>query len=271
MTEGHAQELKTQAMAMQVGKRLRIILSDNNAGIDDALLGGVISSKYARLRPARPMDLLWLERADRRGRRRLWPDRRHAGRRWKTWDAGRPAPDDRHRQDHQGLLARRRRMASWADVKQIVSYQEPSLWPEDELRIFRRPGRDLREALRHQLRRHPQWRGQRHQGTADPVQDQYRQGDVGAGPERAGRLGGRPAGGHRRQRQGRSQAQHRQQHRSLPGRAPAASPICRWSPQKLTVKNRISGASKEVSITLFQQAGRSAGARAAPSPKSSSG
>ncbi len=43
MTEGHAQELKTQALALQVGKRLRILLSENNAGIDDALLGGVIA------------------------------------------------------------------------------------------------------------------------------------------------------------------------------------------------------------------------------------
>ncbi len=46
MTEGHAQELKTQALAMQVGKRLRVMFSDNNAGIDDSLLGGVIASKY---------------------------------------------------------------------------------------------------------------------------------------------------------------------------------------------------------------------------------
>jgi transketolase len=46
MTEGHAQELKTQAMALQVGKRLRILLSDNNAGIDDILIGGVVSSKF---------------------------------------------------------------------------------------------------------------------------------------------------------------------------------------------------------------------------------
>ncbi len=46
MTEGHAQELKTQALAMKVGKRLRIMLSDNNAGIDDVLLGGVIDRKY---------------------------------------------------------------------------------------------------------------------------------------------------------------------------------------------------------------------------------
>ncbi|MBM4441918.1 MAG: hypothetical protein FJ027_16000 [Candidatus Rokubacteria bacterium] len=46
MTEGHAQELKTQAIALQVGKRLRIFLSDNNAGIDDALIGGVVSEKF---------------------------------------------------------------------------------------------------------------------------------------------------------------------------------------------------------------------------------
>ena len=46
MTEGHAQELKTQALAMQVGKRLRVMISDNNAGIDDALIGGVIDRKY---------------------------------------------------------------------------------------------------------------------------------------------------------------------------------------------------------------------------------
>jgi transketolase len=46
MTEGHAQELKTQAIALQVGKRLRIFLSDNNAGIDDSLIGGVVPTKF---------------------------------------------------------------------------------------------------------------------------------------------------------------------------------------------------------------------------------
>jgi transketolase len=46
MTEGHAQEVKTQAIALQVGKRLRIFLSDNNAGIDDSLLGGVVHAKF---------------------------------------------------------------------------------------------------------------------------------------------------------------------------------------------------------------------------------
>jgi len=46
MCAGHAQELKTQAMALQVGKRLRIFFSDNNAGIDDSLIGGVVSRKF---------------------------------------------------------------------------------------------------------------------------------------------------------------------------------------------------------------------------------
>jgi transketolase len=46
LTEGHAQELKTQALALQVGKRLRVMLSNNNAGIDDCLIGGVIPEKY---------------------------------------------------------------------------------------------------------------------------------------------------------------------------------------------------------------------------------
>src|SRR5271166_158902 len=42
LTEGHAQELKTQALALQVGKRLRVMVSNNNAGIDDCLVGGPI-------------------------------------------------------------------------------------------------------------------------------------------------------------------------------------------------------------------------------------
>ncbi len=47
MCAGHAQELKTQALAVQAGKRLRIFFSYNNAGIDDSLIGGVVPSKFA--------------------------------------------------------------------------------------------------------------------------------------------------------------------------------------------------------------------------------
>ena len=42
MTSGHSQEFKTQAVAQRVGKRLRVLLSFNNAGIDDSLIGGVV-------------------------------------------------------------------------------------------------------------------------------------------------------------------------------------------------------------------------------------
>jgi transketolase len=50
MCAGHAQELKTQALALKVGKRLRIMFSDNNAGIDDALIGGVIGREFTGYR-----------------------------------------------------------------------------------------------------------------------------------------------------------------------------------------------------------------------------
>ena len=46
LTEGHAQELKSIALSQQVGKRLRVLLSMNNAGIDDTLIGGVIKPRY---------------------------------------------------------------------------------------------------------------------------------------------------------------------------------------------------------------------------------
>ena len=53
LTEGHAQELKTQALALKNGKRLRLMISDNNAGIDDCLvggkIGGVIASQFCEI------------------------------------------------------------------------------------------------------------------------------------------------------------------------------------------------------------------------------
>ena len=78
MTEGHAQELKTQALAMKVGKRLRVMISDNNAGIDDSLIGGVIDAKYDGYNLDRAVDLLRLERLRRRQRQRLRPGRHRA-------------------------------------------------------------------------------------------------------------------------------------------------------------------------------------------------
>eukprot|EP01101_Sappina_pedata_P006723 TRINITY_DN3424_c0_g1_i1.p1 TRINITY_DN3424_c0_g1~~TRINITY_DN3424_c0_g1_i1.p1 ORF type:complete len:849 (+),score=445.83 TRINITY_DN3424_c0_g1_i1:510-3056(+) len=48
LTEGHAQELKTVALSQKVGKRLRLFFSDNNAGIDDCIHGGVIAQEYSK-------------------------------------------------------------------------------------------------------------------------------------------------------------------------------------------------------------------------------
>ena len=47
MTSGHSQEMKTQAVAQRVGKRLRVLLSYNNAGIDDELVGSVVPAEFA--------------------------------------------------------------------------------------------------------------------------------------------------------------------------------------------------------------------------------
>ncbi len=47
MTSGHSQEMKTQAVAQQVGKRLRVLLSYNNAGIDDELVGSVVPPEFS--------------------------------------------------------------------------------------------------------------------------------------------------------------------------------------------------------------------------------
>jgi transketolase len=47
LTEGHAQELKSIALSQQVGKRLRVLISNNNAGIDDSLIGGVVKPSYS--------------------------------------------------------------------------------------------------------------------------------------------------------------------------------------------------------------------------------
>ena len=52
MTSGHSQEFKTQAVAQRVGKRLRVLLSFNNAGIDDSLIGGVVPKEVESYRIA---------------------------------------------------------------------------------------------------------------------------------------------------------------------------------------------------------------------------
>ena len=146
MTEGHAQELKTQAVALQVGKRLRIILSDNNAGIDDRLLGGVVADRFTDYQLAGQWasygwNVLGLDDGGDYAKivAALDGDGKERSRR--------PQADDPDRQDHQGLLARRgrRHARRWRQADRELS--KPSLQPEDEFGLFRRPGLDIREAV----------------------------------------------------------------------------------------------------------------------------
>ena len=122
---GHAQELKTQALALKVGKRLRVMFSENNAGIDDSLMGGVIDSKYTGYDFVEQWKSYGWNVMTMAERTRLRPDRRRAqgdGRR----RSGRSPADHRHRQDDQGLLAdgverqdRRRRPIRWSGIRAI--------------------------------------------------------------------------------------------------------------------------------------------------------
>ena len=123
MTEGHAQELKTQALALKVGKRLRVILSDNNAGIDDVLVGRGDRPEIHRLQHGRPMDVLWLERS---APSRMAAITARSLPRWKTMEAGDPA-------DKRPMIAIAKTTKGYwpaasngqltPTVKQVVSYQ----------------------------------------------------------------------------------------------------------------------------------------------------
>ncbi len=109
LTEGHAQELKTQALALQVGKRLRVMISDNNAGIDDCLIGGkiggVIASRFCDV-----YDLVsqWTSYGWNVFTLANGNDYGEVAAALKTMDEVDPddrRPDRCHRQDHQGLVA----------------------------------------------------------------------------------------------------------------------------------------------------------------------
>jgi hypothetical protein len=106
MCAGHAQELKTQALALQVGKRLRIFFSYNNAGIDDRLIGGRRQQQVRRLPADRAVEVVRLERLLHSGRPRLRPDCRRPPRDGDLGSGG-SASDDRARHDDERLLAQR--------------------------------------------------------------------------------------------------------------------------------------------------------------------
>ena len=197
MTEGHAQELKTQALALQTGKRLRVMISDNNAGIDDSLIGGVINKKYDGYRLVEQWTLVRLERLPRPRWQRLRAGRlRTQGPR--GLGSGRPPSDRAHRQDHEGILARggrRQDSGSWRSGGRL---SQPPLRDEDELGVLRRAGQDVREALRRRVPGHHAGPDQGHSRASHSIQDQPRRRHVGARQERPGRLARRSSGRDRR-------------------------------------------------------------------------
>ena len=113
--------------------------------------------------------------------------------------------------------------------------------------------------------------GHRPARTADPVQDQHRCGDVAARPQRPGRLAGRSAG-RRSATRSKTICRSRSMSKAIPfldDRLRVANlPV---EPQTVTVKNRFSGAEKQVAITSLPQTGRSRRRAPRRSPKSSSG
>jgi transketolase N-terminal domain/subunit len=194
MTEGHAQELKTQALALKVGKRLRVVLSDNNAGIDDALIGGVIDRQY---------------------------DRYNLIDQWTSYGWNVFAVDDGH--DYDRIVASMRTLERWdpADrrpmiviARTIKGYcgrrhdsrrvrsagrpQESPLRAADELGVLPSTGPQLRNEVWSPVRWHPAGSGEGPAGAARSVQDEHRHGDVDPRSQRSWRLARRSSGRYRR-------------------------------------------------------------------------
>ena len=138
MTEGHAQELKTQALALQVGKRLRILLSYNNAGIDDTLVGGVIAAKYDRYRiedqwTSYGWNVFALENGNN------YDQIIAALKTMEDWDPADRRPMIVIGRTREGLLARRRGRQDpglWRSARQL---SQPSVRAAHEFGVFCRP------------------------------------------------------------------------------------------------------------------------------------
>ncbi len=217
MCAGHAQELKTQAIALQVGKRLRIFFSDNNAGIDDALIGGVVHRKFEGYR----LIDQWTSYG--------WnvlsiPDGHDYNqilgvlKTMEDWDPARPASDDRLRKNDKGLLAGR---SEWKVTRRGPDrwLSESSVRIQDELGILCLAGKDVRRSLWCSIRRHPRWRCHRSAGTPHSVQDQYGCRDVRSRTRWPRRLVGRSSGGNRRHGEGRFPGSYRRQTGSVSRRS----------------------------------------------------
>ena len=142
-----------------------------------------------RLPPGRPVDVVRLERLLAAGWPRLRPDRGRAQDHGGVGPGGSPA-DDRDRQDHQGILARRGERQDPRGGRSGRGLSEPSVRDEDELGVLRRAGAHLRgSATASSSSGIRDGAGDRPARAADPVQDQHRRRDVGARPRMASGTG----------------------------------------------------------------------------------
>ena len=189
--------LKNIALAQQVGKRLRVLVSQNNAGIDDSLIGGVVKPRY---RDYGHRAAVGCRGAGTSSRSRTGTTSTRSSPRSRRWRSGRPTtrrPMVLVGPTVKGLVAggpRRADQRARADRRLPF----PPLRVQDEQRLLRRAGRDVRAGLRSAVRGHSGRRSGDRGGAPDPVQDQRRRGDVGDGaPAGAARLDRRAAARHR--------------------------------------------------------------------------
>ncbi len=252
---GTPRSSKTQALAVQAGKRLRIFFSDNNAGIDDSLIGGVVPSSLADGYVLRDQ---WTSYG------------------WNVFDLA-----DGH--DYKQILGVLKTMEDWDPAdrrpmivigkttkgywpakvdKQIVGYQSHPYGFKMNADYIVGLAKTFEAKLRRQVRGHVGRPRRRHARAAAAVQDEHRRRDVGARQERPRRLAGQSPRRHRRsrRRQGAAEA-------STPRAIRSWTTGSRWrtsppSRRSSAVKNSASGASKTVKIALFRKTGRS-GRRAA--------
>ena len=202
---GHAQELKTQALALKVGKRLRVMFSENNAGIDDSLIGGVIDSKFTGYD--------FIEQWKSYG----WNVMTMAnGHDYDQIVGALKAMDDVDAADRRPIIVIGKTIKGYwptasngkiaGSTDQVVGYPSHPVRDEDELGLLRGAGEDVRGQIRRGVPGHPQRRGDRAERSARPVQDEHGRRDVGAREERPRRLARRSHRRDRRSGEGRLQA-----------------------------------------------------------------
>ena len=274
LTEGHAQEFKTQALALQVGKRLRVMISDNNAGIDDCLIGGKIGGVIAECFDGYDLVSQWTSYGWNVFTLSNGNDYGQVAAVLKAMDAVDP-------HDRRPIAAIGKTIKGYwptaVDGKipgfvgdQLVSYAKPSLRAEDELGVLSRAGADLREAVRRGVRRNSQGSGHRQSRAIDPVQDEHRHRDVAARPQRIGRPPRRASRGNRRHRARRREVAHLS-HRAIRSSTIAcASRRCRKSRRRSRFTMRFPARKSRSALRCSRSRARWP-ERGAGFPKSSSG